>query len=151
MRIQPVQQQSNYKSCKPQNLNFKGVVKRGKYLSEFMAYSNTEDLQKFRNILQQMKKIADNRVHWIGKNFFWDSDYYEVCYKPNGDSRKVDRFGYISMEKIPRTERLTALNKAFENFYAGKINLEEKSNHSEENKYNLIKEIDELLVDSAWQ
>ena len=151
MRIQPVQQQSNYKSCKPQNLNFKGVVKRGKYLREFMAYSNTEDLQKFRNILQQMKKIADNRVHWIGKTFFWDVEYYEVRHKPIGDSMKVDKFGYISTEKTPRTKRLPALNKTFEDFYTGKINIKEKTNPAEESKENIVKEINELLVDSFWQ
>ena len=147
MRIQPIQQHSNYTCKNRQKPSFKGEFIRNEAIDTLMSCSDIGGLKRFKELVQNIKKVNDDSIFWVelveweydinnGSDTAYDYDYY--LHTQKGQDKKTDKKLVTIYDKVPYESKLSKVNEGLEKFYGNKI--------QDKNKGNLIKEIDELLI-----
>lgn len=157
MKVQAVSS-GNYN----EKLRFRGVVCKNPHIQMFMRDAEISDLHKFKEILLQINDVPDNRVFSMRtvacKNTKWSykpykkpfNTFYELNSKYINDGSIVPEKLIHFEDESARTGHLSIITEALKNFYTDKIKLENKTGQTEGSKDDLIREINTLLVDSAW-
>ncbi len=147
MRIQPVQQQ-NYIKYNSQKVNFKGEFVKNKDIKYLMQKSNIGALKRFKEVLQNIKKVKDGLIFWVesaefeteihnGSETYWYENYY--LYKQNGQDKETKRTLAYVYDDVPYSQKLSKINEELEYFYEKEIPPEDKN--------NMCKEIEGLFIE----
>ncbi len=130
-----VQNNSNKKPC------FKGEFIQTNALNELMKYSNPSELIRFKELLEQIKKVPDNVFFWVNKYFTEcetqgpDMDIITTyrLYKQAGNDTKTRKWVWSIYD-----DELNEMNRKIEELYKEQITLESKE--------NLINKINGILL-----
>lgn len=145
MKVYPIsssfaQKNSNQKPC------FKGEFIQTKALNELMKESNPGGIIRFRELVEQIKKVPDNVVYWVNKRTVehethGPDTYFESTfsvYKQTGDDINTRKWVWSIYDNIPDRLKLHEINREIEDYYGNKITMETKD--------NLMNQVNELLV-----
>ena len=147
MRIQPIQQHSNYTYNNRQKPSFKGEFVKNKPIDELISCSDIGGLQRFKELVQNIKKVNDDSIFWVelveseydinnGSDTAYDYDYY--LHTQKGQDKKTDKTLVSVYDSVPYESKLSKINEGLEKFYQNEIPAKDKR--------GLINEIDELLI-----
>jgi len=147
MRIQPIQQHSNYTYNNRQKPSFKGEFVRNEAIETLMSCSDIGGLKRFKELVQNMKNVKDDSIFWVelveseyeihnGSDTAYDYDYY--LYKQKGQNKRTKRQIAHVYDDVPYESKLAEVNEGLEKFYENKFPAKRKK--------DIINEIDELLI-----
>ena len=147
MKIQPINNNTNYTSCNCKKVNFKGEFLQNADFNYIMKCSNAGDLKRFKELLQKIKKVQDNLIFWV-KGFYGRSEIYDNSgsssfvdlKKQIGEDKKTKKtLTTMYNDRMPDELKLSWIIRTLEEFYKDVIPIEDKN--------NLMNEIKELLTE----
>ena len=126
MKVYPINNYSVQNNTKP---CFKGEFVQNTDLKKLIKHSNKDGVKRFEGIIQQIKKIPDNIVFWIGE-FYSENDAEKTMdlsydlFRQIGNDKDTKKFmKYFWAKDIPASLRLSKVNEEIEKFYGDKIKL----------------------------
>ena len=126
MKVYPINSYSMQNNTKPV---FKGDFVQNIDLMKLIEHSNKDSAKRFERITQQIKKIPDNIVFWIGE-FYSENDAektmdlsYDLFHQTENDKNNKKLMKCFWAKDIPASLRLSKVNEEIEKFYGDKIKL----------------------------
>ena len=126
MRIYPINSYSVQNNTKP---SFKGEIVQNIDLKKLIEQSNKDGAKRFERITQEIKKIPDNIVFWIGE-FYSENDAektmdlsYDLFRQIGNDKNTKKLMKCFWAKDIPASLRLSKVNEEIEKLYGDKIKL----------------------------